>query len=440
MSFWSGLRRAVPTGGAAAAPARPRVEPTLEIRAQNSLQEYGSLEDALAAARFGYVSDSGVEVSLDTAARFAAVAACLRVKADDLSSLPLIVYRREGERRVPASESRVYALLKDRPNEWQTSVEFRQLQERRRLTSGFAPALIVRNSRGEPDELLPLDPKRCRPKQDDRTLAVTFEWTRQDGRRVELRREEVFCVWYASHNGVEPLSPVRYFRDTIGDGVAMRKHGSAFFANGAQPGMVLMAEQKMDPQSKTNMREDWDARFSGDRKFGTAVLDLGVKAEAVSISNEDAQYIESRKFNRSEVCGIYGVPPHRIGDLERATFTNIEHQSLEYVIYGLTPDLVKWEQAIGRDLLPEGSELYAKHRVDALLRGDSKSRAETLQIQRRNGVISPNEWRALNEMNPREDEGGDSYIVESNMRPDDGQEPPRSRQGGSSAPDNGGSS
>lgn len=429
MGLFSEWRDLLPLGGAKVPGDRrsrhgARVEPTLDVRQQNTLREYGTIEEALAAARAGVVSDSGVAVTPTAFQRLAAVAACLRVKSDDLKSLPLIVYRRDSRRRVPADDLRVYSLLKDRPNEWQTSAEFRQLQERWRLTAGFAAALKVTNARGEPDELLPMDPARTEIRQDDRTLAVSFRYTRRDGRRVEMSRNEVFYVPYATLDGVRPLTPVEQFRETVGDGVAMRKHGSAFFANGAQPGVVLQSDQQIDADSKRAMREDWDERFGGDRKFGTAVLDRGVKAAAISISMEDAQWIEARKLNRTEIAGLYGVPLHRIGDLDRATFSNIEHQSLEYVIYGLTPDLVTWEQAIQRDLLGGYTQdLYAKFKVDALLRGDMKSRAETLQIKRRNGVLSANEWRELDDMNPRPDPAGDEYIVEQNMRPDDGRDP-----------------
>jgi HK97 family phage portal protein len=137
----------------------------------------------------------------------------------------------------------------------------------------------------------------------------------------------------------------------------------------------------------------------------------------------DAQYIEARKFTRSEICSIFGVPPHKIGDLERATFSNIEHQALEFVQDAVVPRCVRWEQAIHRDLLDGDPNLYAKHNVSGLLRGDAKSRNEALQIQRRNGVISANEWRAYEDLNPRPDEGGDEYIIEANMTPDDGTDP-----------------
>ena len=136
---------------------------------------------------------------------------------------------------------------------------------------------------------------------------------------------------------------------------------------------------------------------------------------------EDAQFIEGRKYNRSEIAGIFGVPPHKIGDLDKATFSNIEHQALDYVISSLMPWLVCWEKAINQQLTPDPLRYQAKFNVSALLRGDAKSRAEALQIQRRNGVISANEWRMLEDMNRRTDPGGDVYIVEGNMQANDGQ-------------------
>ena len=399
-----------------------RVEPT--ILASNEIREYGTLEDLIRESVGSDLTDAGVMVSTDAAARFSAVGSCVRVLSDDLSSLPLVVYRHVGEESQPAQNLPVFRLLKSRPNEWQTAAEFRQLAERERLLRGVSYSLIVRNFRKDVDELIRMDPMKVAVKQDDRTMAVTFEYTRDDGRRVVLPRSEVFAVRYATKDGLEPLSPVSLFRETIGDGIAMRKYGGTLFSRGARPGGVLQADAKIDAESKKAMRDDWERLHSGpENQHRTAVLDQGMKYEPVALSMEDAQWIESRKFNRSEVAGIFGVPPHKIGDLDRATFTNIEHQSIEYVTGALTPNAVKWEQAIQRDLLPEGDEYYAKHKFDGLLRGDAKSRNEALQIQRRNGVINANEWRALQDMNPRPDEGGDEYIVEQNMRPNDGTQP-----------------
>lgn len=375
------------------------------------------LEQALRELNGEGLSASGVAVTVDAAQRLAAVAACVRVLSDDVAQLPLVVFRRADGTRRPAEDHPLYRLLKDRPNEWQTAFEFKQQMQRDKLFRGNAYAFKVRGYRGDVQELIRLHPDRVEPMQDAVTMEVSYRYTRPDGRQVIMKRAEVFHLRGPSDDGLKGLNPIRLHRETIGDGIALREHGSRFFSNGAKPLGVLQASGKVD--NKSAMREDFESLYRGtENAHKVAILDQGVEYKPVSISMEDAQYLEARKFNRSEVAGIYGVPPHKIGDLEKATFSNIEHQALEYVQASLMPHLVCWEQAIGRDLIDDGG-LYAKFNVSALLRGDAKSRAEALQIMRRNGVIDANEWREMEDWNPRAD-GGGGYIIESNMQPDDG--------------------
>ncbi|MCA1971310.1 MAG: phage portal protein [Caenispirillum sp.] len=393
-------------------------------RPQNAITGPMDLEEAVRELNGGGgMSTAGIPVTVDAAQRLAAVAACVRVLSDDVAHLPLVLFRSTDGRREPASDLPLYRLLKDRPNEWQTAFEFKQQLQRDKLFRGNGYAYKVRGYRGDVQELIRMHPDRTEPMQDATTLEVRYRYTRLDGRQVILNRSEVFHLRGPSDDGLKGLNPIRLHRETIGDGIALREHGSRFFSNGAKPGGVLQADGKVGPEAKKALREDFEELYRGvENSHRVAILDQGVKYQPMSITMEDAQYLDARKFNRSEICGIYGVPPHKIGDLERATFSNIEHQALEYVHASLLPHLVCWEQAIGRDLIEEEG-LYAKFNVSALLRGDAKSRAEALQIQRRNGVISANEWRELEDMNPRTDDGGDGYIVESNMRPDDGSDP-----------------
>lgn len=369
----------------------------------------------------GLLTDAGVHVSAQTAQRFAAVGSCVRVLSDDLAHLPLVLFKSEdGKRREPDRKHPLFRLLKDRPNEWMTSFDWRKIAQRDLLYRGVTYSLVTRDMRGRPIELIRLHPDRVTAKQDERTLDVTYEYTRLDGRRTTLTNREVFVVRHATDDGITPLSPVGLFRETIGDGVALRKHGSRFFSNGAKP-LGLLETENTITEGREDLRRDFEALYAGpDNAHRVAILDQGIKYKPVSISMEDAQYLEARKFNRSEIAGIFGVPPHKIGDLDRATFSNIEHQALEYVTGSLMPWLVNWEQAIKRDLIGEDSSRFVKFNVGGLLRGDAKSRAEARQIQRRNGVISANDWRESEDMNPREDEGGDKYIIEQNMRYDDG--------------------
>lgn len=391
------------------------------IRAQsNTLTTSEDLAQALSAVLHG-PAKSGAAVTPDTAMRQATVYACVRIIAESIAHLPLVVYRRDGESRIPARDLRVYTLLHDRPNEWQTSYEFRELLTKDQELRGNGYARIVRNYRGEPDELIYLPSDLVRPQQDRRTLAVSYQYSQPGGKTVVLDRDEVFHI-RGMGNGLVGLDPVSYYRETVGDAIAQQEHGSRFFSNGAKPlGLLeVAAGTNIGPAAQKALRDDFNLLYSGSENAHlTAVLPGGVSYKPVGISNENAQFLESRAFTRTEICGLFRVPPHKVGDLSRATFSNIEHQALEFVTDALLPRLVRWEQAIARDLLDDPA-LFAKFNVAALLRGDFKSRQEGLQIQRRNGVISANEWRALEEFNPRADDGGDAYIIEANMMADTG--------------------
>jgi len=389
-------------------------------QASASLATGLTLDEALSRLGAFGPADSGVSVTVDNAQGLAAVAACERVVGDDIAHLPLVLYRRDRNRVVPDRDNPLYRLLHDRPNEWQTSFEWRRLKQRDLFYRGVAYSLIVRGPRREPIELIRLHPDRMKAVQDPSTLAVTFEFSRPDGRRVVLSRRDVLVVRGTTDDGITPLSPIALHRNTIGTGLAMRKHGGSFFANGAKPLGVVTIEpgHDMTEPGRAAFRADFDEMHAGnERAHRVAIMPPGLKYEPVTISNEDAQWLEAQGMNRSEICGLFGVPPHKIGDLSRATFSNIEHQALEYVTGSLAPRLVNWEQAIARDLLDGAASRFVRFNVDALLRGDAKSRNEALQIQRRNGVISANEWRQLVDLNPRTDAGGDEYIVERNMGP-----------------------
>lgn len=385
----------------------------------NKLSGPQELEEIAEYLRAGGVASSGVNVSFNRARSLAAVASCVRVLSDDVAQLPLVLYRKEGDRRIPAADKELYKILKSQPNEWQTAFEWRRDMARSLLLRGNAYSYVTFGVDGFPIEVLPLQADRVEVEQrDNKKLVYTYRV--DSGKTSTFDQRNILHIRGPSEDGVKGLSPVSLHRETIGDGIAAQEYGSRFFSNGAKPGGLLQSDAKVPPESKKAIREDFERMLSEQNAHRIAVVDQGVKFQPLSISPEDAQYIEGRKFNRSEICGLYGVPPHRIGDLDNATFSNIENQNISYVYSGLMPHLVNIEQAIERDLIPEDG-YYAKHKVDALLRGDARSRAEALQIQRRNGIISANEWREMEDLNPRGDKGGDEYIIEANMQRDDGE-------------------
>lgn len=389
----------------------------------NEMSEPMGIGDLLRAMMGGLTTASGVEVTKSAAERLAAVASCVRVLSDDVAALPLILMQEDGAARSEAKTNPLYLVLKLRPNPIATAFEFRQQMMRDKLLTGNAYAYAIRNWSGDVVELWRMLPETVSVEQDSQTLALRYRYTRPNGNVVVLSQSDVLHLRGPSHDGITGLSPIALYRETIGDGIAMREHGSRVFGNGAFPGGALELEGRIDEATRRALREDFAAIHRGSGAHRTAILPAGIRYKPLMISMQDAQYLETRKFNRTEIAGIFGVPPHKIGDLDKATFSNISQQGQEYLNGSLLPHLVGLEQAIHRDLIKK-PDLYCRHNVDALLRGDAKSRNEALKIQRDAGVISANEWRALEDLNPRTDPAGDMYIIPANMRPDDGSQMP----------------
>jgi len=367
-------------------------------------------------------SISGAHVTPRKSEGIPAVGTCVRILSSTMAHMPLVLMRQIKDRREPDTANPVYTLLHDQPNEWQTAMQFRELMQRDIELTGNAYARKIRGVGGATIELLRMHPNQIAVKQDER-MRLTYEYTRNDGSRITLAREEVLHIAGMGDDGIVGRSPITVHRETMGDALTMQEHGSRFFSNGAKPLGVITSTAgiSMSVESKDSFKADLAEIHGGTANAHRPMLmPAGYDYKPVSISMIDAQYIEGRKFTRSEIFGIFGVPPHKGGDLEKATFSNIEHQALEFVIDAIVPRAVRWEQAIKRDLLDGDPKRYVKHNLNALLRGDAKSRNEALQIQRRNGVINANEWRELDDLNPRTDAGGSSYIVEANMAIDDG--------------------
>lgn len=393
----------------------PPLKGVAQIKAQHAA-DLKELERIVIGASF---ADAGVHVSPDTASRFAAVAACERVISTAHAFVPVVVYRRINDKQREADTgSTVYSLLHDRPNEHQTSYQWRRIKQRDLVFRGDAFSLIVRGYGNRPVELIRLHPDRVEVLQDSATGVVTYRYTKANGQRVVFKRSEILHVWADSDDGLRGINPVRRYRETIGDGIAMRMHGSYTFANGTKLGGYLTAAGKVE--GKKDLADDFMENYGGVSNRGKiAVLDQGLKFEQLSMSNEDAQYIEARKFNRAEIAGIFGVPPHMIGDLDKATFSNIEHQAIQFVTSCMGPYFTCWEGCLWRDVLDADPARFVKFNEKGLLRGDNKSQQESLEIQRRNKVINANEWRALQDMNPIPGPEGDLYENPNNSKAPD---------------------
>lgn len=371
----------------------------------------------LAKIIYGYTSNSGVTVTQDSAMRLSAVYACVRVIAESVAQLPFILYQRDGDKKQRATTQRLYNLLHDAPNEFQSAFEFRENLTAWVCLRGNAYALKVLSSQGEVIELLPIPANRVEVKQ-QKDWRLSYVFTDNEGNRIPLQQQQVFRVMGLSLNGYSGLSPISYQRETLGISLATEKHTALTFKNGAKmTGILVNPGHFSSEEIARRVKASWDESASGDNAYSTPLLEDGLDWKQVSMSNRDAQFIESRKYNTEDIARIFRVPPHKIGHLEKSTNNNIEQQALEFVTDSLMPWLVRWEQSVYRDLLTreQKQRYFAQFLVDGLLRGDSAARGEFYNKLWNMGAISPNEIRQKENMNPRD--GGDDYYVPLNMEP-----------------------
>lgn len=409
MSFWSRLFAGKAPAGA---PPRAAVQDAgggLAITTASELD---------AALRSGALSASGASVTPDSAMRVAAVYACVRIISGAVATLPLHIKRRVDARtREDASDAPIWRVLRRRPNRWQTPSQFRRMMQAHLLLRGNGYAMVVR-SRGEVRELIPLHPDRVAVTQGD-DLALAYVYTRADGRLVSLGQAEVLHLVGLTLDGVHGVSAIAYARETIGLALAMEDHGATTFRNGARVSGVLKHPQKLGPEAVANLKAGLEAfRAGGEQDGKNLILEEGMEYDRIAMTAEDAQWIESRKFSRTDIAMFFGVPPHMIGDTEKSTSwgTGIEQQSIGFVAYTLEDHLTMWEEAIDRDLIGADDTLYARFNRAALVKGDIKARWEAYVKGLQWGVYSPNEIRALEDQNPRD--GGDVYYPPPNMTAD----------------------
>jgi len=362
----------------------------LERRARKSIPAFERLS-----ALWGSTSQAGVAVNAQTAMQSAAVYSCVQVLAQSIGMLPLCVYAIDdaGIRR-RARHHRLWALLQDQPNSFQTAVEFFEMMSAHLCLRGNAYALINRNAKGQILELIPLHPDQVSV-QMQTDYRLRYACTLEGGQRMALATGDVFHVRGLTLNGWLGISPIAYAREAIGLAMATERFGAMLFRNGAKMGGVLEHPGKISKEAADRLRSSFDEAHSGENAHRTAILEEGLKWSKVSMTADDSQFLETRKYQRSEIAAIFRVPPHMIGDLERATFSNIEQQSLEFVNFTLMPWLHRIEKAIRRDLLTpaERTRMMARFNVGNLLRGDAAARAAYYQSGIQQGWMTRNEAR-----------------------------------------------
>ena len=366
----------------------------------------------------GGESASGEIVTADSAMRSSAVYACVGLIAESVAMLPLKVYRRRADGgRNEARDHWLWGLMNSAPNDWMTPFELREFLLQHLALRGNAYCYKVRDRSGRVRELLPIHPSLCTPKQDSK-WAVTYAIQFPDGTSQTVAKEHVWHLRYRTLNGFEGVSPIAYHRDTIGMSIDALKHGARQMRNGARPSGVLTYPGALKKEQIDRLRESWEEHYGGKNAGKTAVLEGGAKFEAVSITNEDLQYLQTREFQVEDIARIYRVPLHMIQNTSKSTSwgSGIESMGIGFVQYTLLPWLRRIEGTVQRDFVPpnERADVYAEFSVNALMRGDVKSRYASYKIGIDEGFLSPNEVRMLENMNPRE--GGDIYLTPLNMR------------------------
>ncbi len=372
---------------------------------------------------FGGQSKAGIQVNERTALKFSAVFACVRIISETLASMPIILYRdrqigNKSSGKDRAVEHPLYDILKTAPNNEMPSMILKETLQSHICLSGNGFAQIRRNRRGTVIDLTLIPWIYIDPKRNLETRKIEYH-TNDRGKMITLPPEEIFHVPGLGFDGLKGYSPVRMAQEAIGLGLAAETFGSMFFSSGASMSGIAEYPTKMSDDAFNRFKDSFTAAYSG---LGNAkkimFLEAGAKFTQTTIPPNEAQFLETRKFQVSDIARWYRVPPHMVGDLDRATFSNIEQQSLDFLIYTMLPWFTRWEQFINfRLLTPQerAQGYFAEFLVNSLLRADSQARAQMLHLMRQDGVINADEWRELENMNPQENGQGKYYFVNGNM-------------------------
>ena len=368
-------------------------------------------------------ANSGKRVTDRTALQHIAVYACVRVLSEAIAQLPLHVYKYNDKGKERVLQHPLYFLLHDQPNPEMTSFVFRETLMSHLLIYGNAYAQIIRNGRGDVIGLYPLMPDKMKVDRDEKNRLI-YIYSRYDEANPNLK-EQGDIIFYADEvlhipglgfDGLVGYSPIALAKNAIGISIACEDYGASFFGNNANPSGVL--EHPGVIKNPDKLRDAWHRAYGGRNAHKVAVLEEGVKFTPISIPNNEAQFLETRKFQIEEIARMYRVPLHMISNLDHATFSNVEHLSLDFVKYSLDPWIVRWEQSLQKALLSDSEKgrYFIKFNVDGLLRGDYASRMQGYSIGIQNGFLCPNDVRELEDMNLiPEEKGGFTYMVNGSM-------------------------
>lgn len=363
------------------------------------------------------MTHAGVEVSEENSLALPAVWACVNVLAQTTAMLPLHTYRRlDNGGKTRATEHSLYRLLHTQPNPEQTSYEFRQMLMGHLATWGNAYAEIDATRDGRVRALWPLPVDRMTTERQGGRLRHIYRPL--DGPEMVFGDHRILHLMGLSGNGVMGYSPIRQAMQAVGIGMALEEYEARFFSNGARPGLVVKHPAALSDKAYKRIKESWAEDHQGlSNAHRVKILEEGMDIQTISIPPEEAQFIESQRFQAEQVARLYRMPPHKIGIMTDATFSNIEHQSISFVVDTITPWLTNLEQRYTVDLLlaAEQGGYFVEHAVNGLLRGDIQSRYNAYAIGRNWGWLSANDILRMENMDPIDE--GDIYLQPLNMAP-----------------------
>jgi HK97 family phage portal protein len=359
-------------------------------------------------------AQSGVNVNEDIALRYSAFWGCVRIISETIACLPWCVYKKNSRGRTEDTKSPIYWLLHTQPNPEMGAFVFKELMVRRMLTHGNAYAEIERDASGRPVWLWPIDPERVTVDRDERGSLV-YKVKNANGEEVPISPNDVFHLKGPGGDGLTGYSVLRLAAESIGSGTAMDRFGASFFGNGAHVSVVLKHPKTLSKDASERLTQSIIEKQSGKNALRPMVLEEGMEMERMGVPPEDAQFLESRKFQIGDLARWFRVPPHKLGLLDRATWSNIEQQAIEFVTDAIVPTCIRMEQEADLKLYGRKNVgvYYTKFNVAAIMRGDMKSRYDAYAVGRQWGWLSPNDVLALEDSNPIKN--GDLYLVPVNM-------------------------
>ena len=359
----------------------------------------------------------GRSVTPLTAMQLSTVFTCVRILSESMGMLPCRLYKKKGRDKEPAENHKLHDLLYVAPNDYMTAQEFWELLMVCLCLRGnfYAYKVYVL---GEVAELLPIDPASVTPKlNDDWTVEYSVNFKGQGTKT--LTQDEIWHVRLFTLDGLLGLNPITYARKCIGLGMDTEDHGANLFKNGAVTSGVLETDDQLSDVAFARLKDEFEENYTGlANTYKPMILEQGLKWKPTALNLEDSQFLETRQYQATEICGLFRVPPHLAANMEKMTLNNIEHMGMSFVNYSLVPYMTRIESRIKVGLLNEKDRKthYAKFNAGALLRGDLKTRYESYGKGIQWGWLSPNDCRELEDMNPRE--GGDIYLTPMNMTTD----------------------